>query len=116
MKRITNWRVYGINILFLECLTDLTKYQNSVVLMDNIDGINTQKDYITGTNTLVSSICQLLDYLQREGGVLVATCTQREEVDTNLKRPGRFVYIHTHIYILTFQCSVIRSAFLNTLR
>ena len=81
-----------INILILDLLRDLTtltNYRNAVVLLDDIDSLHTQKDYVTGTNSLVSSICQLLDYLQREGGVLVATCTHRDEVDRNLKRPGR---------------------------
>ena len=79
------------NILILDLareLTVLTNYQNTVVLLDDIDSISTQ-DYVTGTNTLVSSICNLLDYLQREGGVLVATCNHRDKVNRNLKRPGR---------------------------
>ncbi|KAI6653261.1 Spermatogenesis-associated protein 5-like isoform X2 [Oopsacas minuta] len=60
-----------------------------VILLDDIDSISVGKDYVIGTNSIVSSICQLMDHIQREGGILVATCRRRDEVDKSLKRPGR---------------------------
>jgi len=76
-----------------EIFSKASRYDNSIVFIDEIDSIASSRDNATAEHsiTLVSALLNVMDGISSKSNVLVIGATNRiDSIDTALRRPGRF--------------------------